>query len=133
MYKSQNLLRTLLWETQCSHKRTDSEQHLYELETGILKFCVGLELFQHAWESEELDVLRQKLFKHVQNIPGDTNFVSQIEVLESEIGRAIICLENNKISSQNLELLCLYLEGLRDGDFTPPEAYKPKQLLEECL
>ncbi len=134
MYKSQNLLRILLWEMQCSHKKTYSEkQHFYELEAGILKFCVGLELFQHAFGSEELDVLRKELFKHVQNMPGKINFIFQIEILESKIGKAITCLENIKIHSQNLELLCLYLKSLRDGDFTLPEAYKPKQLLEECL
>ncbi len=122
MYKSQNLLRNLLWEMQHSHKKKDSEQRLYELEVGILKFCIGLELFQHAWKSEELDAIRQELFKHVKNMSEETNLVSQIKVLEFEIGRTITCLKNNKIRSQNLELLCLYLVGLRDDDFTPPEA-----------
>jgi hypothetical protein len=54
-------------------------------------------------------------------MPGKINFISQIEILESKIGKAITCLENIKIDSPNLELLCLYLESLRAGDFTQSE------------
>jgi len=134
MSRSQKLLQKIRWEMKQNREKINSEkQRLYELEMGILKFCIGIELFQHAWKSEELDVLCQNLFAHVKNTLGKSNFVSQIEVLEPEIDTAITCVEKNKIRSKKLRLLRLYLEKLRNGDFSPPEAYKPKQLLEECL
>ncbi len=134
MFRSQKLLQEIRWEIKHNREKIDfKKQRLYELQAGILKFCIVIELFQHAWESKELDVLCQNLFAHVMNTLGKNNFVSQIEVLEPEIDKAIICLRDNKISSKKLRLFRVYLEKLRYGDFTPPEAYKPKQLLEGCL
>jgi len=55
------------------------QQRLYELRAGILEFCIGVELFQHAWKSEELDVLCQNLFEHVKNTMGEINFVARLK------------------------------------------------------
>ena len=134
MSRSQKLLQEIHWEIKHNREKIGfKKQRLYELQTGILKFCIGVELFQHAWKSEELAVLCQNLFAYVKNTLGESNFVSQIEVLESEIDKAIICLRDNKISSKKLRLFRVYLEKLRNGCFTPPEAYKPKQVMEGCL
>ncbi len=125
MSRLERLLQELCWGIQHDREKFDfKKKRLYELETGILKFCIGLELFQHAWKNEELDVLRQKLFKHVKNMPEDINLDSQIKILESEIDIAITCLKNNKIRSKNLKSLRFYLESLRKGDFTTPEKHK---------
>ena len=124
MSRSQKLLQELCWGVAHNQGKIDlNEQRLYELAAGILRFCVGLELFHHAWRSDELDVLRKDIFKRVQNMPEKIDVISQIRILESEIDIAITCLENIKIHSKNLELLCLYLENLRDGDFIPSANY----------
>ena len=128
MSRLQRLLQEMCWGIQHNREGINlEEQRCYELETGIFKFCNGLELFQHAWRNDKLDFLRKELFENVKNMPEETNLVSQIKTLESEIDSAIICLENIKINSDNLKLLHSYLKSVRGGDFLLPEAYKPKQ------
>ena len=58
MSRSQKLLQELCWGVVHNQEKIDlNEQRLYELETGILKFCIGIELFQHAWENTFLKCL----------------------------------------------------------------------------
>ena len=100
MSKAPKLLQKIRWQMKHNRGKIDSKEHcLYELQTGILKFCIVVESFQHAWESKELDALCQNLFEYVENTLEKTNWDFHIEVLKSEIDTTIICVEKNKGTS----------------------------------
>jgi hypothetical protein len=67
MPRTHDLLVALLWRTPYSHeKAAPEERRIYELETGILKCCAGIELLQNAFGEEELDASRKEIFKHIR-------------------------------------------------------------------